>query len=207
MDSELVSQTLSDTGGREAQSPSVPFSHGKFFEEQLPYYLAIGMTPDEYWNGDNTLPAAYRAAERQRQDRVNTELWLQGMYIYDALCCASPLFKDWAKKGTKAHPYPKQPYEIHPKSPEKKVSSEKQKYEKNLAIMAAWAKNVNRKFAEKEVTNLANDDRLPASRDKGLGAKRSKRSATAQANADGSQNRVQGRHRPQDSRKPGKGGR
>lgn len=97
--------------------PSPPLSYTEVFEEQFPYYLSIGMTPDLYWNGDPTLCKAYRKADILRQERINHEKWLQGAYIYEALCQASPLLNGMSKR-TKPFPYPKKPYDL--KLPTKK---------------------------------------------------------------------------------------
>ena len=75
--------------------------------------MSIGMTYDEFWNQDVKLVEVYRKAMELRDKRRNQELWLQGMYIYEALCDASPLFRFSTKKGTvRPEPYAKEPYPI-----------------------------------------------------------------------------------------------
>ena len=75
--------------------------------------MSIGMTYDEFWNQDVCMVKAYREAAELRDKRRNQELWLQGMYIYEALCDASPLFRFSMKKGAiKPEPYAKEPYPI-----------------------------------------------------------------------------------------------
>ena len=75
--------------------------------------MSIGMTYDEFWNQDVRLVEVYRKAAELRDKRRNQELWLQGMYIYEALCDASPLFRFSMKKGSvKPEPYAKEPYPI-----------------------------------------------------------------------------------------------
>ena len=75
--------------------------------------MSIGMTYDEFWNQDVRLVEVYRKAAELRDKRRNQELWLQGMYIYEALCDASPLFRFSTKKGSiKPEPYVKEPYPI-----------------------------------------------------------------------------------------------
>ena len=120
----------------------------------LPYYLSIGMPSEEFWRGDSTLVKAYQKAEELRKDRKNQELWWQGMYIYDALCAASPLFRAFGKKGAKAAPYAKEPYDIHPKKKAKKekASPEKQQMLKMKSIMQAFMMNTN-KSKKKEGTS------------------------------------------------------
>ena len=70
------------------------------------------MTYDQFWNDDASLVIYYRKANELAIERKNQELWLQGMYIYDALCDVAPILHSMAKTGTKARPYPEQPYTI-----------------------------------------------------------------------------------------------
>ena len=75
--------------------------------------MSIGMSYDEFWNQNVSMVKAYRKAYELREKRRNQELWLQGMYVYEALCDASPLFRFTMKKGAiKPEPYPKEPYPI-----------------------------------------------------------------------------------------------
>ena len=75
--------------------------------------MSIGMTYDEFWNQDVSLVEVYRKAAELRDKRRNQEMWLQGMYIYEALCDASPLFRTSFKRGAiKPEPYAKEPYPI-----------------------------------------------------------------------------------------------
>ena len=75
--------------------------------------MAIGMSYDDFWNGDVSMVKAYRLSYELKEKRKNQELWLQGMYFYEALCDASPLFRFSMKKGIiKPEPYLKEPYPI-----------------------------------------------------------------------------------------------
>lgn len=75
--------------------------------------MSIGMSYDDFWNGDVSMAGAYRKAQELRDRRKNQELWLQGMYIYEALCDVSPLFRFTMKSGTiEPLPYVKEPYPI-----------------------------------------------------------------------------------------------
>ena len=111
MDSELVSDSLS-AGGGELNSSAPSFTYTEKFYELFPYYLSIGMTYEQYWEGDCTLTKYYRKADEIKKERMNEELWLQGMYIYEALCDVSPILHAFAKKGTKPQPYSERPYSI-----------------------------------------------------------------------------------------------
>lgn len=72
--------------------------------------MAMGMTYEEYWDGDNDLCKYYRKAEEIRTERRNQELWLQGAYIYEALMDVSPAFRAFSK--SRPQPYRKKPFAI-----------------------------------------------------------------------------------------------
>ena len=153
MDSELVSSSLSATEGSGHDSSLPHFTYTERFYEMFPYYLSIGMTPEQYWDGDCTLVKYYRAAEELRNERRNQELWLQGMYIYEALCDVSPVLHSFAKKGTKPHPYSSRPYAIS----EKQIKQEHEEKERKLAekgkrFMEAMMQSTNKRFKEQSQT-------------------------------------------------------
>ena len=101
----MVSDSLltdeSANKGSERENRSAPPSYSEIFLAKFPYYLSIGMTEEQYWDRDCTLVKSYRKAEELRKERVNQEMWLQGMYIYDAISRLSPILRAFAKKGTK----------------------------------------------------------------------------------------------------------
>lgn len=150
MDSELVSSPLSATEGSERNSSLPHFTtYTERFNEIFPYYLSIGMTYEQFWHGDCTLVKYYRKAEELRNERRNQELWLQGMYIYEAICDVSPILHAFAKKGAKPHPYPSRPYAIS----EKQIRQEREEKERKLAekgkrFMEALMQSTNKRFGE-----------------------------------------------------------
>ena len=149
MDSELVSSSLSATEGSGQDSPPPSFTYTEKFYELFPYYLSIGMTYEQYWDGDCTLVKYYRQAEELRNEKRNQELWLQGMYIYEALCDVSPVLHAFAKKGTKPNPYSSKPYAIS----EKQIREEREERERKLAekgkrFMEALMQSTNKRFGE-----------------------------------------------------------
>lgn len=72
-------------------SPST-LSISEFFEEQAPFYLSIGMTHGEYWNGDPELARYSLKAFNLKQERefnnANRISWLQGAYVHNAVYSA-----------------------------------------------------------------------------------------------------------------------
>lgn len=83
-------------------------------DEQCPFYMSIGVPRHEYWHGDYTQLAEYRKSFEIQRERANYDAWLQGAYIYDALCAVSPVLQAFAKAGTKPLPYHKEPYGATP---------------------------------------------------------------------------------------------
>ena len=117
----MVSGSLSVNEGSEIESRSPFLTYTEQFYEVFPYYLSIGMTDEQFWDGDPHLAKYYRQADEMRVERKNQELWLQGLYIYEALCDVAPILQAMAKKGTKARPYPEQPYSITEKQRRKEI--------------------------------------------------------------------------------------
>ena len=105
------------------------------------------MTYELYWEGDPQLVKDYRKADELRRQRVNEDQWWQGMYIYNALCCVAPIFHDFAKKGTKAHPYPDTPYAIDKKQKEiHEETKERRNAEAGKRYMEGFMANFNKRF-------------------------------------------------------------
>lgn len=144
----MVSGSLSHAEGSELGDQSAPLhTYTKRFYEAFPYYLAIGMTPEQYWDGDPELVKYYRKAEEIRNEKRNQELWLQGMYIYEALCDASPIFHAFAKKGTKPRPYSTAPYALTVKEQRReKEVKEKAVSSKGKRYMEALMASTNKRF-------------------------------------------------------------
>ena len=108
------------------------------------------MTPEQYWDGDPSLPKYYRKAYELQRRRKNEYLWLQGMYIYEALCDVSPLMNAFAKKGTKAHPYADHPYSItQEERKEEKQRQEQRDREKAKQYMLGKMASLNKLFNSK----------------------------------------------------------
>ena len=107
------------------------------------------MTAEQYWDGDCTLAKAYRKAEELRTERRNQEMWLQGMYIYEAICDVSPILQAFAKKGAKPHPYPERPYAITERQiREQREEKARKLAEKGKRFMEAMMQSTNKRFGE-----------------------------------------------------------
>ena len=112
----MVSDLLSSNEGSGGVTATAPLkTYTEKFNELFPYYLSLGMTEEQYWDRDCLLVKAFRKAEELKTDRKNQEMWLQGAYIYEALCRVSPILHAFAKKGTKPVPYLAEPFAINEK--------------------------------------------------------------------------------------------
>lgn len=99
------------------------------FEKMCPYYMAIGMTYDQYWRDDVTMPIMFRKAYKIKQEEIKWQIWEEGVYTYEALCKVSPVLHAFAKNGTKPLPFSSEPYGIQ-KIREEREEKEKIKEEK-----------------------------------------------------------------------------
>jgi hypothetical protein len=82
-------------------------SYTEAFERIFPYYLAIGMTYEQFWCDMPELVIFYRRADEIRKRRVNEELWLAGIYTGEAL--ASTVGNMFSKSK---YEYPSEPKPI-----------------------------------------------------------------------------------------------
>ena len=151
MDGELVSGSLSVTERGEPKEVRPSFhTYTEQFYEHFPYYLSIGMTYEQYWESDPMLAKYYRKADEMKNDRKNQELWLQGMYIYEALCDVSPIMTAIPKKGAKPLPYPEKPYTVSEKQRKRAVVDKDKKIaEKGKMFMEMFMSQSNKQLKDK----------------------------------------------------------
>lgn len=148
----MVSSSLFVSEESEQKKVRSPLStYTEVFYDVFPRYLAMGMTYDQFWNDDPMLAKYYREAEEIRKEIRNQELWLQGLYVYEAISDLSPILHAFAKKGTKPHPYPDSPVPITKKEIERvKEEKEKQEFEKGKRFMESLTQQTNAKYKEAE---------------------------------------------------------
>jgi hypothetical protein len=119
-------------------NPTQEKTYTEIFEESFPFYLAIGMSSAEYWEGDCSLTRYYRKAYKLKQEEINNNAWLQGLYIYDAVTTA--LHNALRGKNTKAREYAKQPYNYE-KNEEKSEYEKAKEVEIEQQKAYAWMEN------------------------------------------------------------------
>ena len=89
----------------------------------LPYAIEYGMSVKEFWEDSPDLFWAYRFSylnkKEREQDLKNTNMWLQGMYIYEAVSVA--LSNAFSKKKIS---YREMPYNLNTSNNEPKRNSQ-----------------------------------------------------------------------------------
>ena len=94
----------------------------------------------EYWEGDPKLTQYYRKAYQIKQEEINNNAWLQGMYIYDAVSTAlHNALRGFGKNKPPAKDYAKKPYEFKNKVKTEAEKAKEVQIEQEKA--AAWMEN------------------------------------------------------------------
>ena len=106
-------------------------SYGDIFDELFPEYLPMGMTPDQYWDGESSLKPAFRKAYKLRIENerqiADTNNWYMGQYILAALQAVPLLVGGFNTKGVNIPDYPDKPFlqkELERKSEEARKRQE-----------------------------------------------------------------------------------
>lgn len=103
--------------------------------------MALGMSREEYWNGDIFAPLDYIEADRERQRRFNQEAWLQGMYMHEAFSVA--LVRAFSKDRGNLPDYSKEPYDIFNDHEAERKEREAQYAESYMKRFVEWGKQIN----------------------------------------------------------------
>ena len=120
--------------------PTHQKTNTEVFEEAFPFYLAIGMSFAEYWEGDPLLAQYYRKAYRIKQEEINNNAWLQGMYVYDAMSTAlHNALRGFSKQKSPAKDYATQPYDFKGKAKNEAEKAKEVEVEQEKAL--AWMEN------------------------------------------------------------------
>lgn len=117
--------------------------YSEIFEELCPFYMSIGMSYAEYWDGDSDIPKYSREAFKMRQENVNHEAWLHGLYVYDAVMSAMSHMND---NKSKHKNYAERPYDFTPKKQEVKVEEAQAQAE---VWLKSWVSATQKMFKDK----------------------------------------------------------
>jgi len=117
----------------------------------------MGMTPEQFWDGESWLKKSYRQAYKIRmenEERVaDRNSWLQGIYIREALASVPLLVNGFVPKGAKPQEYPKRPRleEVREaQTREAKKKKEENQMQLQLALFQAMAERFNKNFRKRQ---------------------------------------------------------
>lgn len=114
-----------------------------YYNDICPYFMAIGMSYDDFWYKSPHIAKMFLKAHKIKQKQRNEEMWLQGYYVYIAVASVSPVLHAFAKKGTKPLPYLKEPLAITKEEFDKQ--QEKARLARKNAFIARLMKSATRK--------------------------------------------------------------
>jgi hypothetical protein len=115
--------------------------------------MSYGMSYDEFWFGDPYRTQFYRDAHNIKVKQRDEEMWVQGMYIYEALCKVSPILHAFSKKGTKPLPFSDKPYLFNKNLVQTKAEKEKEVENERLIArlhFETWARETKKRFKNKQ---------------------------------------------------------
>lgn len=133
-------------------------TQGEIFDELFPHYLMMGMTAEQYWDGEAMLKPAFRKAYRMRTEdemrRADLNNWYMGQYLIKALQCVPLLVGGLnVKPSTRLPEYPEKPF-LQQAEEQKKEEVRKKKEEDQaklaMALMQAAFEKFNRNFEKKQ---------------------------------------------------------
>ena len=105
------------------------------------------MTYDDFWHGDVNMVRAYRKADEMKRRRENEALWVQGLYVRDALLCT--VGNMFSGKGATKHEYPKEPHPITETQIREREEREARLAEERIkANFAAFAAGIRKKMPQ-----------------------------------------------------------
>ena len=129
------------------QASDTPY--GDTFDELFPQYLMIGMTPEQYWDGESSLKRAYMKAYRMRveeQQRMqDTQNWYMGQYIMCVLQAVPLLVGGLNVKPTTRLPeYPEKPFLLKQEADRKEQNRKKKEEDQTRMAMALFQAGIQK---------------------------------------------------------------
>ena len=111
--------------------------------------MAWGMSYNDYWYGDTSMARFYREAHEKKRIEENENLWLQGMYIYEAILDCAPVLNALSKKKD-VFPYRDAPIPITKTEIRRKEEKDaRDKFNAQKEYMMRMREIWNKQFEEK----------------------------------------------------------
>lgn len=113
--------------------------------------MVMGMSANEFWDGEPWLVRSYRDAYRIRIENENRtadrNAWRMGEYIRQALTSIPLTVSGWAPKGSRLRDYPEKPM-LETYEDQKREESQKKQQENQqqlaMAMFQAFTEKVNK---------------------------------------------------------------
>ena len=133
------------------KKPQSTVTLSKIFRDAFPHYLVMGMTAEEYWDGDPWLVKPYREAYRIRMenaDRIaDRDAWRMGEYIRQALASVPIVVNGFAPKNHHMYEYPEKPMlEKYEEQKKEETQRKQQENQQQLAqaMFQAFTEKINK---------------------------------------------------------------
>lgn len=101
------------------------------------------MTADQFWEGDPWLAAAYRRANELSAQKKSEEMWLQGLYIHNAVGVV--VGNALKKKGAAPLKYLEEPIRMIPLTEQEKAAKAEEERKKTIAYFDRMEKQFERR--------------------------------------------------------------
>ena len=106
--------------------------------------MLYGMSYDDFWYGKPELATAYRKLHRLQAEQTNQQLWLQGLYIHNAVAVA--INNAFSKQK---HKYVAEPVRLFPMTEDEKETKAEETRQKLIAKLNAWKDAFNKSKGNK----------------------------------------------------------
>lgn len=110
----------------------------------------MGMTWEQYWDGDVWMAQDFRKAHKMKLEAENRNAYIHGMYTYAAIASMVPVLRPFSK-AKKPEDYLTEPLDLYGKEVKPKQESKEEKTMNTArTLFEVWAVNFNDKFDERE---------------------------------------------------------
>ena len=106
--------------------------------------MLYGMSYDDFWYGKPELATVYRKLHRLQAEQTNQQLWLQGLYIQNAVAVA--INNAFSKQKQK---YVAEPVRLFPMTEDEKETKAEETRQKLIAKLNAWKDAFNKSKGNK----------------------------------------------------------
>lgn len=104
--------------------------------------MSMGMSVDEFWDGDYEYAKYYKKAHELRREMENESMWLNGMYMISAIQNAM---------NPRRAKYPKEPFPLNTSvSEERKELAQEQNERKVTDYFMTFMEQFNKRFEQKK---------------------------------------------------------